>query len=265
VTSMTADARRPTATRLVARFGDTLWYLASVCLLLAVWELIGIVLRPSFLPPLTDVVVRLVDEFSSGELTGFLVSSLANFSIGFSIAALGGLAIGVLMGTWKPWEVALSPYVYAMMTAPSIVFAPVFFAMFGLSRWSIVALIVQYAIFIVIINTMTAVKQVRSDLKDMARSFGAARWQVTWHVVVRAALPLSMTGVRLGLGRSVKGMINGELLIALIGLGGLIDRFGNRFDAEGVLALVLLIVICSLVLLRVFGILDRRLNGWVDR
>jgi NitT/TauT family transport system permease protein len=241
-----------------------LWYLGSVALLLGTWELVGRIFNASFLPPFTQVLGRLFEELSAGELLPDLVSSLTNFAIGFAISAVAGILIGVAMGVWESWQIALDPYVYAMLTAPSIVFAPVFFAIFGLSRWSIVALIVQYAIFIVIINTNTAVRQVREDVVDMARVFGANGLQRTFLVVVRAALPLTMAGVRLALGRSIKGMINGELLIALIGIGGAIDHFGNRFDAEGVLALTFLVVVCSLVLLRVFSLVDRRLNGWLD-
>jgi len=252
--------------KVLRRLSDSvLWYTLSIAILLVIWQAIAMIFHPKFLPSFTDVVVRLFTEIASGQILQFLSASLLNFVLGFGISAVFGIIVGIIMGVWRPAEIALSPYVYAFMTAPSIVFAPLFFAIFGLSPLSIVALIVQYAIFIVIINTMTGIKQVRPELRDMARSFGANRFQETLLVVARAAMPLTLAGVRLGLGRSIKGMVNGELLIALIGLGGLIDRYGNRFDAEGVLAIVLLLIIVSLILLRLFALVDRRVNGWIDQ
>ncbi|MQA76743.1 MAG: ABC transporter permease subunit, partial [Solirubrobacterales bacterium] len=115
-------------------------------------------------------------------------------------------------------ERALDPYVYMFLTAPTVVFVPIYFSLFGLSRWAIVALIVQYAVFIVIVNTITAVQTVDAELVEMARVYGAKSEQVIVRkVLLRAALPLIAAGLRLGLGRAVKGMINGEILIAVVG------------------------------------------------
>lgn len=244
---------------------DAEWvnYTIALLSLVLVWEGVGQILQPTFLPPFTQVFGRLLEELAAGELPGFLASSLTNLLIGFVLGAGSGVVLGLLMGLYKPVGVALEPYVYGFMTAPSVVFVPIYFTIFGLSRWSIVALIIQYTIFVVAVNTMTAVKQVDREILAMSRVFGASHRQRIWHVIIPAALPLTMAGLRIGAARSLKGMVNGELLIALIGIGGQLVLFGNVFDAEGVLAIVLLIVIVSLIILRLLWYVDRHLTSWV--
>jgi NitT/TauT family transport system permease protein len=242
---------------------DAWTYAMGILSLVGIWEFVGRVFAPAFLPPFTEVFARMVEELVDGALAGFLWSSLTNLTIGFALGASIGVTLGLAMGLARPVEIALESYVYGLMTAPSIVFVPIYFSIFGLARWSVVALIVQYTVFVIAVNTLTAVKQVNIELLEMAMVFGASRRQTILRVVLPASLPLTLTGLRIGIARALKGMVNGELLIALVGIGGQLVRFGNRFDAEGVLAVVLLIVILSLILLRTFWYIDRRLTRWV--
>lgn len=242
------------------------WALSALSLIAGVllWEALGRSLDLLFLPPASEVIARLWELSVSGPILAELAGSLSNLGIGYAIAAVAGVVVGVAMARVSWLEKALDPYVYAFLTAPSIVFVPIYFAIFGLSHWAIVALIVQYSVFIIIVNTITAVKTVDTELVEMARVFGARNEVVVVRkVLMRAALPLISSGLRLGLGRSVKGMINGEILIAVVGLGGLSSRFGRAFDPEGVLAVLLLVIVVALALDRVALYLDRRVNSWL--
>jgi NitT/TauT family transport system permease protein len=242
------------------------WILSAGALLVGVvlWEVLGRMLDLLFLPPAGDVIVRCWELVVSGPALEELAGSLSNLAIGYVIAAVAGVAVGVAMARNRLVEQALDPYVYAFLTAPTIVFVPIYFAIFGLSHWAIVALIVQYAVFIIIVNTVTAVKTVDAELVEMARVFGARNELVIVRkVLLRAALPLISSGLRLGLGRSIKGMINGEILIAVVGLGGLSSSFGRAFDSEGVLAVLLIVIVVALVLDRVALYVDRRVNAWL--
>lgn len=242
---------------------DPVMYPASLVLLFGIWEIVGRAFSLAYLPPVSQVALRLLYEFREGPLAENLLNSLTNLVIGFSLGASVGIVVGVLMGLYKPVEIALESYVYGFLTAPAIVFVPIYFTLFGLSRWSIVALIVQYTVFVVVINTMTAVKSVGTELHEMGRVFGATKWQEVRRIVVPAAIPLTFAGLRLGLARAIKGMINGEVLIALVGVGGQMTTFGNRFDSEGVLSILLLIVLISLLLLRLLRVVDNRLTSWL--
>lgn len=227
------------------------------------WEIVARIWDVSFFPPLSAVLRRLGEMIADGEILGSLGNSLLNLLIGAVISVILGVGVGLLMGAYKKVEQALDVYVYALLTAPSLVFAPIFFSIFGLGRASIVAVVVMYATFIIIINTATAIRSVPVSLIEMGRSFCATDWQVFRRIVIPAAMPLIMAGLRLGMGRAVKGMINGEMFIAAVGLGALVMDAGRRFDAETILAVLLVIIIVAVATMQLVQLLDRHVTRWL--
>jgi NitT/TauT family transport system permease protein len=158
---------------------------------------------------------------------------------------------------------ALDVYIYAMLTAPSLVFAPIFFAIFGLGRASILGVVIMYSIFIIIINTVAAIRTVPIGLIEMGRSYCATERQLFFKVILPAALPMIFAGLRLGMGRAVKGTINGEMFITAVGLGALVISAGRRFDSATVLAVLLVIIIVALVGVKVIQLIDARMTSWL--
>lgn len=227
------------------------------------WELVGRAIGAVFLPPFSAVLERLVELVASGKIQSNLVTSLTNLVLGFGLSLAIGLGVGMLMGGYRRVEAALDIYVNAFLTAPSLVFAPIFFTLFGLGRGSIIALIVMYSTFIMIISTTSAIRNVSPSLVEMGRSFCANDRQLFRRVILPAATPLIMAGVRLGTGRAVKGMINGEMFIAVVGLGKLMIDEGRRFDAESVLAILIVIVLVAFAAAKAVQIVDARLTSWL--
>lgn len=227
------------------------------------WEVIGRVAEVRFFPPLSNVLVRLVEMTGDGLILESLAASLANLVLGLAISVVGGVAVGALMGAYPRVYGALDVYVYALLTAPALVFAPIFFSIFGTDRASIVAVIVVYTVFIIIVNTADGIRSVSPPLIQMARSFNASDRQILFRIMLPAAMPMILTGIRLGTGRAVKGMINGEMFIAVVGLGRVVSQAGGRFDGESVLAILLVIIVVALVAVRLVQVLDRRLTSWV--
>ena len=255
-------ARRVSVPRGEAFERVTPW--ASLLSGLVLWEVVGRSLELRFLPPFTEVMARLLDLIGSGAVVGDLIRSLGNLVLGFGLALLVGVSVGVAMARLRWLEDMLDPFVYALLTAPTVVFVPIYFSIFGLSRWAIVFLVFQYGVFIIIVNTITAVKTVDGELIEMARVFGSPSGYVTVRkVIIPAALPLISAGVRLGMGRCVKGMINGEILIALVGLGGLSAQFGRAYDAAGVLAVLLLVIAVAVLADELVRLVDQRVNAWL--
>lgn len=230
---------------------------------LALWEVVGRIWQVSFIPPISEVLGTLVELVESGEIMGNLAASVVNLAMGFAISVVGGVVIGALMGMFPIVNAALDMYVYALLTAPSLVFAPIFFSIFGLGRGSIVALIVMYAMFIIIINTADGVRSVPQELVDMSRSYNATRLQTLVRVVIPAATPMIMAGLRLGVSRAVKGMINGEMFIAVVGLGRVVTQAGGRFDAAAVLAVLIVIIAVAWLASALVRLVDNRLTGWL--
>ncbi|AZM56453.1 ABC transporter permease [Streptomyces sp. WAC 01529] len=228
----------------------------------ALWELAGRTADTSSLPPLSQVLGRLAEMTREGTLVGSVGDSLVNLALGLAISLVAGLAVGTAMGRGRRTEAALGVYVHALLTAPSLVFAPVFFSLLGAGRASIVAVVVMYAVFVVIVNTASAVRTVPPHLVEMARSYGASERQVLVRVVLPAAAPLIMAGVRLGVGRAVTGMVNGEMFIAVVGLGRLVTEAGGRFDSAGVLAVLLIVIAVALGALALVQAVDRVVTRW---
>jgi NitT/TauT family transport system permease protein len=193
------------------------------------------------------------------------MTSLTNLVLGFAVSLAIALVVGLLMGAFAKVEAALDVYVNALLTAPSLVFAPIFFSIWGLGREAIIAVVVMYSCFIMIINTAAGVRTVPRPLVEMGTSFSATRWQLFRYVVLPAATPLIMAGVRLGVGRAVKGMINGEMFIAVVGLGKLVQDAGRQLDAASVLAVLIVIVVVAFASVAVVQAVDNRLTGWLPQ
>ncbi|ADD45235.1 ABC transporter permease [Stackebrandtia nassauensis] len=229
------------------------------------WEIVGQAASVRFFPPLSAVLARLAEMVGNGQILANLGDSLVNLVLGFGISLVGGLVIGAAMGRYRKVEAALGVYVYALLTAPSLVFAPIFFSLLGEGRASIVAVVVTYAMFVIVINTASAMRSVPGHLIEMARSYGASEWQILTRIMLPAATPMIMAGVRLGVGRAVIGMINGEMFIAVVGLGRVVTQAGGRFDGAGVLAVLLVIIAVALAAVGLVQAVDRRLTRWVPQ
>lgn len=230
--------------------------------LVLLWEVSGRLLNVTWLPPFTEVAARLAELFSEGILQPHLIASFRSLLIGFGIALVVGLAVGIAMGLSPRVFAALDMFVNAMLFVPALTFAPILFAIFGLSDVTRIAVVIMYAIFIIIINTSAGIRNVEDPLIDMAASFGASRWDAVRKVILPAAVPLVIAGIRLGTGRAVKGMINGEMFIALMGLGGLSARFGDESDFPSVWAMALFIMVVAVILNQVVSWGEKRLTSW---
>lgn len=230
----------------------------------AIWETTGWVLGLSWLPPLSKVVAALIELIRSGVIIGNLFASLQALVIGFTVSLVVGLLVGMLMARYRSVEEALDVYVNAMLFAPSIIFAPLFFALWGLSDITRIAVIVKYSMFVIIINTFIGIRTVDPALIEMGRSFGASGYQLFSRILLPASLPVIFAGFRLGMGRGVFGMINGEMFIAYVGLGALAAKYGGQFDATKVFAVTLVVLVVAWTAGSFVKALDRKLTRWAE-
>jgi NitT/TauT family transport system permease protein len=247
--------------RALPRLRDPL--LLAALILVVAWEVTGRAIEYRFLPPLSSVLGRSMELLFAGSLGSALLVSLGNLAIGLLLAIAIGMAVGTAMGLSRRLYAGLEVYVHAMLTAPSIVFAPVFFSMFGLGREPVIAVITMFAVFKIIINTADGLRNTPPELIEMGRSFGSSRADLFRRVRLPSALPLILTGVRVGAGAAVQGMVVAEMFIAVIGLGEIVMRAGRRFDAETVLAVIVFLVVIALALMTLIRVIDERLTQWL--
>jgi NitT/TauT family transport system permease protein len=235
---------------------------ASILSLALLWEISGRIMDSTLIPPLTRIAAAWWKLLSSGKLLSNISLSLTTLAIGFLLAVLCGVVIGLLMGRFRAVEHFLDLYVNALMSAPMTAFVPVLILWFGLGIESRIAVVFLFAVFVIIINTMTGVKQVDGVLVEMARSFGAKEREVFFKIMLPAALPAIMAGVRLGMGRAVKGMVTGEMLLTLTGIGAMIMQYGSAFATDSLFAVILTILLLAILTIKAVQWIDRRLTGW---
>ena len=262
-----AGVSEPSASVVDAGFAATAWTpdrtvaawlrAAALVALALAWEAGGRVGRFAFLPPLSSVLTALWQLTVDGQILHSLAGSLARLLVGYVAAAVLGVALGALMARHPALDSLLDLYVSAMLSAPHLVFVPVIAAVLGAGRSTQVAVVFLYAFFLVTATAAAALRMADGTLVDMARSFGAADRQLFWKVLVPSSAPMIFAGLRVGMVRAVKGMIGGEMLVAMSGLGALARTYGSRFDAERVLAVLLVTTIVALAGARLIQALEQ--------
>lgn len=227
-----------------------------------VWELAGRSGNSHLLPPLSKVISAWIELLLSGQLLRALGVSLQALALGFFLSVLFGVPLGLLMGRYRRLESFLDIYMTALLAVPMISFIPFLVIAFGLGLHSRVWIVFLFAFVIIAINTTAGVRNVDSALTEMARSFGAHEGEVFVKVILPAALPMIMAGIRLGMGRAVLGMVTSEMILAVVGFGAMLMTFGASFNSPALFATLLTIVMLAVALLAFVQYLDRRFSPW---
>ena len=241
------------------RFNINVLSIASLAL---VWEVSGRLMDSTLIPPVSQIALAWWKLLASGKLLSNLVASLWTLAAGFSLAVFVGVIVGLLMGRFRAVEHFLDLYVNSLMSAPTTAFVPVLIMWLGLGVQSRIAVVFLFAVFVIIINTMTGVKQVDRIWLEMARSFGAKEREVFFKIILPAAMPAIMAGIRLGMGRAVKGMVTAEMLLTLTGIGAMIMQYGSAFATDALFAVILTILIVAMITMKLVQAIDQRLTGW---
>lgn len=230
--------------------------------ILTAWEIAGRRLGDFFLAPPSSVVPAAGELIESGELLRALMDSLTSLTVGFGLAAGIGIALGYLMGWYKPVAKVVDPFVSAAYVIPVAALVPVLIIWFGLGFTSRVLTVLLFSIFEVLVSTYTGVKNVDPMLVDVSRSFGAKRMVLFRKVVFFASLPYIFAGLRMGASRAIKGMVVAELLFAVTGLGGAIQTAANYYRTDRVFVYVIVIALLGIVLSAAIQLVERVAMPW---
>ena len=236
--------------------------LAFAALVFGLWEYFGRTGNPLILPPPSDVAAAFVDLVVSGRLWEALWPSLRLLAAGFALSLVVGVCLGILIGRSRAADLTFSPYLAALYATPDIALVPIILVWFGFGFSGRVVVVFLSAIFPILYNVTAGVRQAPADLIDVARSFGAGRARTMLQVILPAAVPFIMAGVRLSIGRAVVGMAVAEVYLRLGGIGGLIYAFGARFVTDYLIASILVLPILGIGLTRLLAILERRIAPW---
>jgi NitT/TauT family transport system permease protein len=230
---------------------------------LLAWELLSRFVVPSqFLPSPSAIVGAFVATTRSGELPRQLWQSASVLVTGLALAIVCGLAVGTAMGMFRDLRRILDPYVSALYAMPTVALIPLVIIWLGLGFQAKVFLTWLVAIFPVIINAQIGVTSVPPAFIETARSFGCSRWQVFRRVILHAAVPFFIAGIRLGLGRALVGVVVAEMFTALAGLGYMIVLYGNTFRTAELFVPILVLALISIAMTNLIHRIERRIAPW---
>lgn len=212
-----------------ARWRVVLRNLFPFVVVLGLWEIVARagIFPPRLFPRLEEVAAAFVRLTVAGILPHHVLDTILRLLSGFAIAAIAGVAIGVLMGRWRRAEDIFLPLVSIGAPIPGLAYAPLFLLWFGLGNKSAVLLVGFVSAFPIIFNTWTGVKAVKEIWVRSAQAMGANDRSLFLKVIVPGALPYILTGLRLGLAQAWRILVGIEMLAAVPwGLGWMI--FGAR-------------------------------------
>ena len=234
----------------------------SVIAFLTVWQIAGSYSDGLSIPTLSNTVRAWWKLALNGELLQALAASLQATLLGFGLAGLFGMTAGLLTG-WYQWlEESLDIYWSLLLVLPMMALAPIIIVVFGFSLAARVIIFFLFAVVVIVVNTATGVRQVDHALVDMARSFGANGRQLFFRILLPAAMPGAVAGLRLGLGRSFAGMVAAEMLVSSVGMGNLVTHYASRFEPEYVFAAVITTVAVAIGVMHSMRLLERRFVAW---
>jgi NitT/TauT family transport system permease protein len=238
----------------------------SVIVGLALWQLIGttVVKNSLFLATPVQSILAIVQLWNSGELLKHMILSGQEFIYGFVIASIVGVIVGLFTASFERISLVANPWIYGFYATPLIALAPLLILWFGIGIWSKVAVVICLVFFPVAINTNAGVKNTDAHLIEAIRSFGASRLQIFIKVSLPGALPLILTGLRLGVGRGLLGVVVGELAGSRGGLGYLINNAGLIFDLPQLFAGVIVLAVSGILLTTAFHKLESILVPWKE-
>lgn len=240
-------------------FGRRLPMMSSLILWCLLWEVIGRADLVLLFPPFSSVLASLWELVQSQKFLSATWTTLASFCIGMALAIVAGILLGILMGRVKAADNLLGMWVNVFVSAPLSALVPVLMILFGMGSTTIVVSVFLFAIWIIALDTQAGVKHITPSLIEMARSFGAGRFAMYAKIILWAALPEILAGIRLGLIRGVKGVVIGQLLVSIIGYGELFELFSRNFLMADFWALTIVLFAFALLMAQLVGVLEKRI------
>jgi NitT/TauT family transport system permease protein len=229
---------------------------------IGLWEIVGRSTNAAFMAPFSETLVRLWQLAVEGPLISQFLNSAALFLTGFAIAFCIGAPLGLLLARVRILRVGLEPYIMVLYATPMVALIPFILSIMGFGFGPKVLVVVLFAVFPVLYNTVEGARSIKPELIEVARSFRSNEWALWRDVMVPYTLPFIMTGARQAIGRGLVGMVAAEFFLSSTGLGQLIMTASQNFDTAGVFANILIIGLLGVGLMRVGLIIEQHFARW---
>ena len=210
------------------------------------------------LPNPVTVYDNLVDILRSGEFIDDLKTTLGELAIAFAISVTGGVTLGYLISRSPYWIEVFEPLLAAIYSIPIILFLPLFVLFFGLGPASKIALGASISFFPIVINTIAGFGHVDRLFVTAARSMGASDYHLFRYVLLPAALPVILTGLRMGFTTALLAIIGSETLASLAGLGHRIVHLAEAMEMARMFAYIVFVIAIAVTLNAIVSTFEAR-------
>jgi ABC-type nitrate/sulfonate/bicarbonate transport system permease component len=242
------------------------WGMGSVLVFLLSWEIIGnlglvdlkYISRPSL------VALSGYDWLLRGDFYYHLYISLLEIFVGFFFAVIFGVLCGLLIGRYRIISGLFDPLFMALYATPLVAVIPLLIMWFGIGIKSKMVVVFLFALFPILLNTITGIRQVDRLLLIAGRSFGATEWQLFTKILIPASLSSIITGIRLSWGRGLLAMVIGEMYVSMAGLGYLIKVLGANFQTSDLFFITIIVALLGFSGSSGFRLLERKVMVWKE-
>ncbi len=234
----------------------------SVTFLVLIWEWFGRDVNPVFGSYPSAIAQAFWELTVSGKLGAALAESLQPFVVGYGLAIVCGVPIGLVIGRYRFAEAALGIYVTAGYAMPLVALVPLLVLWLGLGFAVKAAVVFLMSVFPICINTWLGVNAVPKSLIEVGTSFVAPNSVILRRIILPATLPYIMAGIRLAVGRAVVAMVIAEFFTTISGLGAIIINAANNFDTATMFVPIVVLMVLAIGLNSFIGLVERRVAPW---
>jgi ABC-type nitrate/sulfonate/bicarbonate transport system permease component len=236
--------------------------LGFVVVFVLAWISIGDakLISPIFLPRFDRVMTELLRIVTTGKVFVYLATTLFELFAAYVLALVAGLTVGFVIGRSRFWVAVFEPLLNGIFAVPIVIFLPLFILFLGIGIESKIAFGATYAFFPIALNTIGGVGAVDDRFITVAQSLGATRWQMFKRVLFPAALPVVITGIRIGFLIGFFSIIGSEMIAGLDGLGSQIVQLGEGMNTAAMFAYILFVILIAAILNTLLSLLQNRFS-----
>lgn len=236
----------------------------SLVIALIIWQVISYkeIIDPLFISSPLAIIKDFGKAITEPSFWNHMKVSGYEFFVGFLISLLIAIPLGIITGWNKTVYALTSPFINILYVTPRLALMPIFVIIFGIGPKSKIAMVILMAIFPMILNAQKAMQIVDVEFKRAARSFNASSWQIFWTISLPFSVPLILTGIRLGVGLGLIGVVVGELFASTAGIGFMLTTAGQTLNADRMFVGVSVFAIAGILLSSLIGMIEKRFSSW---
>lgn len=238
--------------------------LTGIAITLLAWEIGGQYLGDALLAPPSSVAGVYVDMLGQGDMLRELASSLRQMLVGYGLACVIGMPLGIGMGRSRVVDAIFHPWISMLVVSSVAALVPLFILLFGTGFEFRTAIVFVASLGYVVLTAYHGARGIEPRFLDVARAFGAPRIATFAKVIMPALYPYLITGARIGLIHAIRAMVVAEMFI-ILGYGGLIYQTGLDISTAPLLALLLTLMAVSIAATQLLRLTGRRLAPWYEQ